>query len=161
MLLANELAVFEPPEHGITAGDLQSLAGPILRKDTVDLTAPAEEQVEAALKADERYIAVTEGGTYRGLATTGAIMRDLLRSTIAALEAIRGPLDSQRPTTPMRQRRHDRRHRVRDRTAGDSQRDGQRSCGHPMRAFGVVSTPSSPTPSLTDPLDRRPRLTVR
>lgn len=86
MLLANELAVFEPPEHGITAGDLQSLAGPILRKHTVDLTAAAGVQVEAALGADDRYIAVTENGTYRGLAATGTIMRDLLRSTIAALE---------------------------------------------------------------------------
>jgi hypothetical protein len=86
MLLANELAVFEPPEHGITAGDLQSLAGPILHKDTVELTAAAQDQVDAALKADNRYIAVTEDGTYRGLASTDAIMRDLLRSTIAALE---------------------------------------------------------------------------
>ena len=85
MLLASELAPYEPPEHGLSAGDLRALAGPVLHYDAIDLADPPERQIDLALRSPDRYIAVTHDGRYRGLAQMDHVVRDLLRSTIAAM----------------------------------------------------------------------------
>jgi hypothetical protein len=85
MLLANELAVYEPPDHGISAADMRALAGPVLHYELIDLADQPERQIDVALRSTDRYVAVADDGRYRGLAQVEHIVRDLLRSTIAAL----------------------------------------------------------------------------
>jgi hypothetical protein len=85
MLLANELAPYEPPDHGISAADLRALAGPVLHHDVIDVADPPERQIDVALRSTDQYIAVADEGRHRGLAQIDHIVRDLLRSTITAL----------------------------------------------------------------------------
>lgn len=85
MLLANELAVFEPPDHGITAADLQALAGPVLHREAIDLTDAPDRQIEVALRSPHRYVAVTDDETYCGLMPIETIVRDVLRSTVVSM----------------------------------------------------------------------------
>ena len=85
MLLAAELQQLEPPATGISIGDLNDVVGPSLHRTAVELTDPAEQQVDTVLGADDEFVAVLRNGSYTGLARVDEIARGLLRSTIALL----------------------------------------------------------------------------
>lgn len=61
---------------------LEELFRAVLHKKQVDLSAPADDQLEAFLGIDAAYLALTTGGVYAALAARAALSNEVLRALV-------------------------------------------------------------------------------
>jgi len=79
--LGKRIETQEPP-RSITLTRLEDLFRPVLNKEAVDLTWPAEKQLEAFLSSNAPYIAVTTDGRYSALVSRETLLNEAMKSLV-------------------------------------------------------------------------------
>jgi len=79
--LGANVEIPETPK-GISLGRLIDLFGAVLKKDSIDLSWPAERQMGEFLNNDAAYIAVTESGKYSTIVSRLAVLNEVLRPLV-------------------------------------------------------------------------------
>jgi hypothetical protein len=72
----------ETPKPTISLVRLDELFRPVLNKDAIDQTWPADRQISTFFGSDAPYIAVTQNGKYSALVSRLAVLSEILKTTV-------------------------------------------------------------------------------
>lgn len=81
-ILMEKLAQLEPPEHPLSAGDVDSMLGSVLHRHSLDVASPVEEQYDVIFSSTGDYVGVTDGGVALGLVHRASLVNDIMRSLL-------------------------------------------------------------------------------
>jgi hypothetical protein len=78
--LGEKLEGRPPGPLSISLVRLDELFGPVLHRDSIDLSWPPQRQLDAFLNSQAAFLAATEQGTYAALVSRAALANEVLRS---------------------------------------------------------------------------------